>query len=83
MSFSISFHLTRGSRGHWGYDYYLYTCMNPDSAQFHNMASIMHFSMAGTDPNILWISCSALQAKIAESMSQFFLTKEAFCRSIK
>jgi hypothetical protein len=43
MSLSVSFHLTSGSRARRGYDYYLYTCMNPDSAQFHNMARNLHF----------------------------------------
>jgi hypothetical protein len=52
MSFSVSFHLTSGSRGHWGCDYHMYTCMNPDSAQFHNMASNLQFWHFKSDHNI-------------------------------
>ena len=43
MSFSISFHLSSGSRGHWGCDYYMYTCMNPDLAGFKVLARNLHF----------------------------------------
>ena len=52
MSLSVSFHLTSGSRGHWGCDYYMYTCMNPDSAQFHNMARNLQFWCSERDRNI-------------------------------
>jgi hypothetical protein len=55
MSLSVSFHLTSGSRGHWGYDYYVYTCMNPDSAQFHNMASNLKKSPIFNNHHILWL----------------------------
>ena len=53
MSFSISFHSTSGSRARRGYDYHMYTCMNPDSAQFHNMASNLQFPSSGPDHNML------------------------------
>jgi hypothetical protein len=52
MSFSIPFHLTSGSRARRGYDYHMYTCMNPDSAQFHNMASNLQFWHFKSDHNI-------------------------------
>jgi hypothetical protein len=54
MSFFISFHLTSGSRDRRGYDYHMYTCMNPDSAQFHNMASNLHFWGSEGDHKILY-----------------------------
>jgi hypothetical protein len=54
MSLSTSFHLASGPRGRWGCDYYMYTCMNPDSAQFHNMASNLQFWDSGSDHKILY-----------------------------
>jgi hypothetical protein len=55
MSRFISFHVNSCSRDRWGCDYYMYTCMNPDSAQFHNMASNLEFLYVGTDRNILFL----------------------------
>lgn len=49
MSPSVSSHLTSGSRARRGYDYHMYTCMDPDSAQFRNMPRILEFSHVGGD----------------------------------
>ena len=59
MSFSNCFHLTSGSRGQWGYDYSMYTCMNPDLAGFHNMASIVQSRSNLADHKIWKFSLSA------------------------
>jgi hypothetical protein len=47
------------------------------------MARIVHFSSLGAGLEILCIPHFPLQAKIADPVSQFFLTKEAFCYLIK
>jgi hypothetical protein len=52
MRLSVSFHLTSGSRDRRGYYYYMYTCMNPDLAQFHNMARNQHFWSSERDHKI-------------------------------
>jgi hypothetical protein len=52
MRFSTFFHLTSSSKARWGYDYHMYTCMNPDSAQFHNMASSRYFWSIAEDHKI-------------------------------
>ena len=78
MSFSTLFHLISGSRDRRGYDYHMYTCMKPDSAQFHNMARIRKFLGEETNHKI-WccytphFSPALRRALTIKSISAWFL----------